>query len=539
MEKKKVEGENNKGNGGVRLVRSMSLNKLVMVKADLLQMKHTRSYSDLNNHIECIKAETSVKNFIASHYSSLPRLKLLVLAATILMLLLTAFFLEFMTLTHSTVRLSLSQFRYSNNYTHDGDFLPPSERVYQSNGYLMVWSNGGLNQMRAGISDMVTIARYLNLTFIVPELDNTSFWKDRSHFEDIFDVDYFIQSLRDEVQILKELPPDLKQRVETRFVYTMPPRSWSDMSYYYDVILPRVKRHGVVRFIRTDGRIANNGVPEEVQKLRCRVNYKALRFTPSIEQAGKKIVRVLRKKGPFLALHLRYEMDVLSFSGCYEGCNETEMDQLTKMRYACPWWKEKEINSKYRRQIGLCPLTPEETALTLRALDIDPKMQIYIAAGDTYGGERRMAPLRKAFPNLVKKETLLKPSDLEPFQNFSNRMAALDYIVSLESDIFVPTYSGNMAKVVEGHRRYLGFKTTITPNRLILVRLIDQYKNGKLSWEEFSKAVKVVHANRRGGPTVRTEFPRIPKLEDNFYTNPQECLPKMSSKSKKFSPSRP
>ena len=49
----------------------------------------------------------------------------------------------------------------------------------------------------------------------------------------------------------------------------------------------------------------------------------------------------------------------------------------------------------------MCPLTPEETALTLRALDIDPKMQIYIAAGDIYGGEKRMEPLRNAFPNLV------------------------------------------------------------------------------------------------------------------------------------------
>lgn len=54
----------------------------------------------------------------------------------------------------------------------------------------------------------------------------------------------------------------------------------------------------------------------------------------------------------------------------------------------------------------------------------------------------------------MRKETLLEPSDLKFFQNHSSQMAALDYLVSLESDIFVPTYDGNMAKVVEGHRRY-------------------------------------------------------------------------------------
>ena len=93
-----------------------------------------------------------------------------------------------------------------------------------------------------------------------------------------------------------------------------------------------IKKHGVMHFTKTDSRLANHGIPVEVQKLRCRVNYEALRFTPAIEEMGKKIVRLLRQKGPFLALHLRYEMDMLAFSGCTEGCNETEIDELTNMR---------------------------------------------------------------------------------------------------------------------------------------------------------------------------------------------------------------
>lgn len=110
--------------------------------------------------------------------------------------------------------------------------LPP-KRIYKNNGYLMVSCNGGLNQMRAAICDMVTIARYLNVTLIVPELDRTSFWADPSEFQDIFDVDYFISSLRDEVRILRQLPPRLRRRVEMGFLRKMPPVSWSDMTYYH------------------------------------------------------------------------------------------------------------------------------------------------------------------------------------------------------------------------------------------------------------------------------------------------------------------
>ncbi|KAG0513924.1 hypothetical protein BDA96_10G145000 [Sorghum bicolor] len=401
--------------------------------------------------------------------------------------------------------------------------LPP-KRIYRNNGYLMVSCNGGLNQMRAAICDMVVIARYLNVTLVVPELDKTSFWNDPSEFQDIFDVEHFITSLRGEVRILRELPPRVKRRVELGMFHSMPPISWSDISYYQNQILPLIRKYKVLHLNRTDARLANNGLPMEIQKLRCRVNYASLRFTPQIEELGKRVIRILRQNGPFLVLHLRYEMDMLAFSGCTQGCSTEEAEELTRMRYAYPWWKEKVIDSDLKRKDGLCPLTPEETALVLRALDIDRSMQIYIAAGEIYGGKRRMAALTSAYPNVVRKETLLEPSDLMFFQNHSSQMAALDYLVSLESDIFVPTYDGNMAKVVEGHRRFMGYKKTVLLDRKLIVELVDRYTNGSLRWDEFSALIKVAHAKRMGSASKRMVIPDRPKEEDYFYANPQECL---------------
>lgn len=55
-----------------------------------------------------------------------------------------------------------------------------------------------------------------------------------------------------------------------------------------------------------------------------------------------------------------------------------------------------------KRKDGLCPLTPEEIALVLRALDIDGSTTVYIAAGEIYGGSKRMAALNAAYPNVVR-----------------------------------------------------------------------------------------------------------------------------------------
>ncbi|CAH9115109.1 unnamed protein product [Cuscuta europaea] len=396
-------------------------------------------------------------------------------------------------------------------------------RNYTSNGFLRVSCNGGLNQMRAAICDMVTIARFLNLTLVVPELDKTSFWADTSNFEDIFDVRHFIDSLRDEVKIIRRLPKRFSRRYGHQPL-VMPPISWSNEKYYLEQILPLYNKHKVIHFNRTDARLANNGIPLELQRLRCRVNFESLKFTPQIDALGKKLVHMLQEKGPYVALHLRYEMDMLAFSGCTHGCTLEEADELKRLRYAFPWWREKEIDSKERRSQGLCPLTPEEATLVLQALGIAKDTQIYIASGEIYGSGRRLAALRSAFPRIVKKETLLGPVELQHFQNHSSQMAALDFIVSVASNVFIPTYDGNMAKLVEGHRRYLGFNKTIQLDRRSLVPLLDLHQNGTLSWDGFSAAIRQAHEGRFGQPAHRKVVADKPKEEDYFYSNPYECL---------------
>ncbi|KAJ6412841.1 hypothetical protein OIU84_005819 [Salix udensis] len=404
------------------------------------------------------------------------------------------------------------------------NYTSPSE----SRGYLLAHTNGGLNQMRAGICDMVAIAHIINATLVVPKLDKKSYWQDSSNFSDVFDEDHFIKALANDVKVIKKLPNEIGSSMKAVKYF----KSWSGMDYYQEEIASMWADYKVIRAAKTDSRLANNNLPPDIQKLRCRACYEALRFAPQIEAMGKLLVDRMRSNGPYISLHLRYEKDMLAFSGCTHDLSPAEANELKTIRDANDNWKVKDIDPMEQRSKGFCPLTPKEAAIFLCALGYPSNTPIYIAAGEIYGGDSHMGALQSRYPMLMRKENLASSEELEPFTNHLSQLAALDYIVSVESDVFFPTYSGNMARAVEGHRRFLGHRRTISPDRKALVRLFDKIEQGKLKEGKYlSDHVIESHRNRQGSPRKRkgpisgTKGTDRFRSEEAFYVNPlPDCL---------------
>ncbi|XP_062194662.1 O-fucosyltransferase 6-like isoform X1 [Phragmites australis] len=381
----------------------------------------------------------------------------------------------------------------------------------QPDRYLIVVTSGGLNQQRTGIVDAVVAAHILNATLVVPKLDQTSFWKDSSNFSEIFDIDWFISFLAKDVKIIKE-PPEKGGKAMRPYKMRVP-RKCTPRCYLNRVLPALLKKH-VIRMTKYDYRLSNK-LDTELQKLRCRVNYHALRFTDPIQEFGEKLIQRMREKGRyFIALHLRFEPDMLAFSGCYYGGGEKERRELGAIRKR---WRTLHISDpeKGRRQ-GRCPLTPEEVGLMLRALGYSSDVHIYVASGDIYGGEDTLAPLKGLFPNFHTKETMSSKEELAPFLKFSSRMAAIDFIVCDGSDAFVANNNGNMAKILAGRRRYFGHKRTIRPNAKQFYPLFMRREN--MSWDAFSSRVRVIQKGYMGEPM------EVMPGRGEFHANPAACI---------------
>ncbi|CAD6251828.1 unnamed protein product [Miscanthus lutarioriparius] len=85
--------------------------------------------------------------------------------------------------------------------------VPPHvPSVNETSGYIFIHAEGGLNQLRIAICNAVAIAKIMRATLILPVLKQDQILKDQSKFEDIFDVDHFINYFKDDVRIVRDIP---------------------------------------------------------------------------------------------------------------------------------------------------------------------------------------------------------------------------------------------------------------------------------------------------------------------------------------------
>ncbi|CAN7097050.1 unnamed protein product [Brassica rapa subsp. narinosa] len=396
------------------------------------------------------------------------------------------------------------------------DWPPPTE---ETNGYLRVRCNGGLNQQRSAICNAVLTARIMNATLVLPELDANSFWHDDSGFQGIYDVEHFIETLKYDVKIVGKIP-DVHKNGKTKKIKAF----------------QAMKEHSAIYLTPFSHRLAEEIDNAEYQRLRCRVNYHALRFKPHIMKLSESIIDKLRSQGHFMSIHLRFEMDMLAFAGyapfqrtwlplyyhltyisnmgtivcrCFDIFNPEEQKILKKYRKEN--FAEKRLIYNERRAIGKCPLTPEEVGLILRAMRFDNSTRIYLAAGELFGGERFMKPFRTLFPRLDNHSSV-DPSSEELSPNSQGLIgSAVDYMVCLMSDIFMPTYDGpsNFANNLLGHRLYHGFRTTIRPDRKGLAPVFVAREKGKTAGLE--EAVRrVMMKTNFGGPHCHVNPKKMP-----------------------------
>ncbi|CAM6032877.1 unnamed protein product [Sphagnum compactum] len=374
-----------------------------------------------------------------------------------------------------------------------------AELIAQRERYLLVVVNGGLNQQRNQIVDAVIIARILGANLVVPIMEINQIWQDESEFGDIFDVEHFKETLKDNVRVVSALPSTLlmyKPTEEKNMPLNASPH-WLRTHYGR-----KMSKEGVLLLSGLDSRLAKD-LPSDLQRLRCKVAFHALKFTAPIQELGDKLAARMWSQGSYLAVHLRLEKDVWVRTGCLPGLGK-ELDEeirIERRRNPRLLTARTRMGFTQRKLAGLCPLTAAELVRLLKALGAAERTRIYWAGGEPFGGKKKaLEPIRKAFPELHNKDSLATADELMPFKNKASSLAAIDYLVCLQSDVFLQSHGGNFGHLMHGHRAYTGHRKHIVPNKR---QMIQHFLNTTMPTAEFDKTIRALHTDSIGQPIQR------------------------------------
>ena len=118
-----------------------------------------------------------------------------------------------------------------------------------------------------------------------------------------------------------------------------------------------------------------------------------------------------------------------------------------------------------------------------------------VVGGEPFRRNKALQPLLAKFPNVVTKEKLAQNRELSQYINKSSALAAIDCIVSLSNDVFVPSHGRNMGRAMQvRHRKY------IKPNKRSMLPFFD---DTSISDAKFRSNMRKLHKKSRGQPEMR------------------------------------
>ena len=237
---------------------------------------------------------------------------------------------------------------------------------------------------------------------------------------------------------------------------------------YVESLLPKLLHHKVI-LLRPSASQREDRFPVLAKSTQCQACFHALRLVKALQNEAESLLQQIPR--PFVALHLRFEPDMIAYSRClYNNLSTASVvaiDQAQGTRQVLG----KKLQKSWRTR-GKCPLTPKETASLLLALKVPSSTTIYIAAGT---GLLEFHELASAFPRAVQKSNFLTKRSLKALGG--SRAAAIDWYVCLHSDAYIATFTGNMDKMVISDRILASKQQNMILNRRYFAELKSEGKS--------------------------------------------------------------
>lgn len=309
------------------------------------------------------------------------------------------------------------------------------EETEEMPGYVIFSLTNGPEYHVSQIADAVVVARYLRATLVIPDIRGSKPGDKRS-FEDVYDVENFIASLKGVVKVVKSQPSNVSAR--NMAVVKVPNRVTEE--HIAENIEPIFRTKGNVRISTYFPSVNMKKTKEKTNadSIACLAMFGTLEpqsvIREMVDSMIDRLKTVSRKSnGQFVAVDLR--VDILEKKGCHK-------DNGSPGSKSC--------------------YGPQEIAVFLRKIGFNKDTTVYVTQTRW---DSSLDALKDFFPKTYTKEAIMPMDKKDEFLNSetSEFEKVIDFYISSESDVFVPAISGLFYANVAGRRIASGRNQILVP----------------------------------------------------------------------------